>query len=297
VGIDEINIRPIVEGILHEEQRGTLAPGYNVNLAKVAAEGSIGGLALYEDLPYWLDSLLGVATPVDNLDGTYTYSWSAPAGSAPSPRIMTIVYGDGTNDYGGEGMLVDSLTITGESNGPLKFSADLLGEEATTDALASLSDRSVNVPMGDQAALYIDAFGGTIGSTAFSDVAYSFELAINSNRANVHGLGSLKPADYREAKWDGSLRLSLEFSAASKAYLDDIIGASSVLQKLVRIKYSLSTTHYIQLDFAGAALSSPEIFTDEDGVITVDLELTGMYESGLGNWFKAEVMNQVSALP
>ena len=44
--------------------------------------------------------------------------------------------------------------------------AGVNGKEVVTDALAALSDRSVSPVMGHEVALYIDDWGGTIGTTA-----------------------------------------------------------------------------------------------------------------------------------
>jgi hypothetical protein len=88
----------------------------------------------------------------------------------------------------------------------------------------------------------------------------------------------------------------VEFNTASKAYLDAIIGASTVLKKLIRLK-AIKSTNIIQLDFAGFIPTAPEIAPDEDGVVSLDFEFGGLYESGLANWFKSSITNGVVTLP
>ena len=293
MGIEDISIQPVREVAQYEERRGSLAPAYNSALEREGAEGSISGLVTYEDIPYWLDSLIGEATPTGT--NPYTYSYSAPLTSEPSPRILSIVYGDSTRAYGATGVLVSSLTISGGATETLRFSADLVGHDVATDSLESLSDRSITEVMTSQATLYIDAWGGTIGSTAISNSLYNFELTISSNRANKWYVGASTPGGYREARWETTLTLALELDATTDDYLNDIL-SSSPLQKLVRIK-ATSGTKSFQLDFAGTATEAPVIFDDEDGVVTIGLSLSGEYESGLANYFKAEVVNAVSSLP
>lgn len=294
MGISDATIKPIVESELIDEKRGTLAPGYTSVINKVSGEASVEGVVLYEDIPYWLDSLFGLATPSGA--NPYVYAYSSPVGSAPTTRKMTLASGDGTNEYSLAGAVVKALSISGESNSKLEFSAELIGKQVSSDALASLDDRSVTVAMGNHVALYIDAFGGTIGSTQVNATAFSFELEIETNRELVFHMGSATPTTYREGKWEGTLKLSLELNATSKAYLDSIIGATAVFKKLVRIK-ATSGTNILQFDFAGFAENAPELWTDEDGVTTVELELKGLVDSdGLEDWLEASVTNSVSAL-
>jgi len=277
------------------EQRGSHAIHYNSVLSEVRGSGSLPNMYVtYEDVCYLLDCLFGQATPSGV--GPYVYDYAAPLTSNPSPRILTLMSGGPDGVYQLAGGLINQLVISGESGQPLKMSADFIGQDVATGTLAGLSDRTVNIAMGDHVVLYIDAFGGTIGTTAISTIFYSFELAIKNERSTKLGLGALTPSGYREHGWSGTLKMTLEFDATSKAYLDAIVGASAVFQKLVRIKSTLDANHVLQLDFAGTMLDSPEIFTDKDGTITVDINLEDTYESTFANWCKAQVTNQVSAL-
>lgn len=293
MGIKELTITPIVTSEGHQDQRGSFAPAHEADLVKQEVEVDIEGALLFEDLPYWLDSLLGQATPSGA--GPYVRAYTAPLETPPTPRILTAAKGNGSNVYGANGVVLDELTLTFEKNAEATFSAHGIGTAAATDTLAALSDRTVNHIMGHHLALYIDAFGGTIGTTAFADIYNSLELNIKTNRANAFSLGSLGPKKYREAKYEGTLKASLEFDTASKAYLDAILGASSVLSKLIRVKATKSAA-IVQLDFAGFTPESPELFSDDDGVVTLETEFSGLYEAGLANWFAASITNGVAVL-
>lgn len=296
MGIETCKIKPINESILLSSL-GSLAPGRNASLTKVAAEATIGGEALFEDLPYWFDGLLGEATPSGA--GPYVYAYEAPDDTEPTPRIFTLVHGDvaGNYVYGMEGGIVSKLTISGKTGEAWKFQADLIGEQVNTDALGSLSSRTVNAIMGHMADLYIDTWAGTIGTTAISTPFFSFELMIDTKRQVYHSLGTIMGVGYREAKYEGTLKISVELDATSQAYLDAILAAAAVFQKQVRIKGSSGASLIAQLDFAGTAMKAPETFTDVDGVTTLDLELAGTYNSALGNWFEASITNGVATLP
>lgn len=295
-GITDVSINPVVDSERVDDIRSSLSPGSIVNVLKTGAEASVEGVVLFEEIPYWLDSLFGEATPAGG--DPYTYSYAAPLDAVPSsPRAQTIAYGDGTNDYRMVGALVTSLGISGESNSVLEYSASLMGQSVVASGIIALSPAdSVTVAMGHQVALFIDAGGGTIGDTPIATTAFSFDLDIASNREALHHLGSIAPDSIREAKWGGTLALTLEVTSTTKEYLDAILAASSVLQKLVRIK-ATSGANTFTIDFSGFIESAPEIFSDEDGVTTIELEFTGKLDTGtFDNWLEMEVVNSISAL-
>ena len=294
MGVSECSLEPVVDSIMHEEYRGTYLPGWLVDLSRVQAKGRIAGVQTYEDL-HWLEGLFGVVTPSGA--GPYVYAGVAPTSTDPAPRIQTLIKGNSTNTYKGEGMLPIDAELTFATNQPVKYSYNLLGEQFSTGTLAALSDRAVNTVMGNQIALYIDALGGTIGTTAITTPFFSGSLKIAPKRTQYPKMGSLTDGGYVDGKFTGTLNMTLLFEAASKAYLDAVIGTSAVLQKLVRIK-ATKGTNIFQLDFAGSALKSPAIFDVENDVTVVKMELTGVYDSGaFANWFKYSVTNGVSALP
>jgi hypothetical protein len=295
MGVDDCPLEPVVDAEQHEEYRGSLSPGFLTDLDHVQAKGRIAGKMTYEDL-HWIEGLFGVATPGGA--GPYTRAYVAPTTTAPTPRIQTLIKGNGTDTYKAEGILPIDAEFTFATNTAVRYSHNLLGETYASGAsLAALSDRAVNVVMGDQIALYIDNFGGTIGTTAISTAFFKGALKITPKRTQYPKMGSLLDAGYVDGKFGGTLNLTLLFDATSKAYLDAVLAASSVFQKLVRIKATKSTA-VLQFDFAGSSLKSPAIFDVENDVVAVNLELTGTYDSGaFANWLKINSTNSVSALP
>ena len=303
MNVTDISLEPVVETIVHKTIRGTLAPGYLANVRRIAGQGSIQALVDYEDLPYYLEGLFGVATPSGA--GPYTRDYVAPVvtGTKPTPRIFTVVYGDSSGTYKLEGGLITKLTIKGDALSPLTLQADLIGKDVVTGSLASLSDRTVNVVMGADTTLYIDTWSGTMGSTQVNATFFAFELTIDSKMTLRHYMGALTPGAYTQPAYEGTLKLTLEFNTTSKAYLDALLTSTvgSPFQRQVRIKAtrdSGSSEKLAQFDFAGTATTAPKVFTNQDGVATIELELHGTYNSGtFANWFKASSKNSVSTLP
>lgn len=294
----DARITPLVNATVFQTRHGTLGPGNQVGLEATGGSGFIEGMLTYEDGCYPLEGLFGEAAP----SGAGPYVRAYAAGNADSPRIMTVLYGQDTNVYRLTGGLVTKLVISGasgETDTQLRQRYELLGKSAEGGALAALADRSVNPVMASQVQIYVDAWGGTIGTTLINTTAFSFELSLDIDRRVKRYLGSLAPANHERRRAQpgaNTLKLSLEFNATSKAYLDDILAASAVFQRQVRIKATSGTRIY-QLDFAGSSLTAPEVFVDNDGTASMDLVLSATENTALADWFKASVTNGVAALP
>nr|ASV43902.1 hypothetical protein [Hot spring virus BHS1] len=297
MGLEEFNIKPVVETEVKQDIRASQAPGYNAVLNKVEAEADFSGQVMYEDINYWLEALMGVATPTGS--GPYVRTGGAPVTNAgvANPRISTIVKGDSADAYRLGGGILTELTISGEANKPLMVKGKMLGQMVTSGAtLASLSDRATNIVMGDHVSLYIDSASGTIGSTLIASTGFAFELAIKTNRKLRHYLGSLTAGNWNDVRWDGSLKITAEFNNTSKAYLNTLL-TNTVLQHQVRIRAANGPNLILQLDFSGALLEAPNIYDDRDGLATIDLNYGGIYNANLGNWLKYSSTCNVSTLP
>lgn len=298
-GIQDVDISPLVDVQRVDQMCGTRAPAYQSLVHMVGGEGSVSGLASYNDAPYWFQGLFGVASATSDLGGGYTRSYEAPFESSDTADAVsyTLVYGDGTNYYGLNGATINSLTLSGESGAPVEFSIDFIGKSVTTDTRAALSCRTVSYIMGDHIDVWIGAGSDALASTWTSDVAWSFELTLEANREVKRYLGDLTPAGYREAKMDGTLSLTMEMNTVTEPYVDAIVSATKEgVEKNVRIYAKDSSSNSLLLDFAGVLSGEPSIFTDVDGIVSVDLELMAKINSGSTNWFAAVISNGNSDL-
>jgi hypothetical protein len=297
MGVTNLKFNPGVKAVVHHDRRGSLAAGYLANLTEVMPDAPLELLATYEDACYILDNLLGEATPSGS--GPYTRDYAAPLGALLTPKILTFVYGDDTNCYQLSGGLVSKLVVKGSNGQPMTMTADLIGKDVTAGTLESLSDRTVNVAMGDHMAIYVDAWGGTIGTTAIAASAYAYELTIDAKRKGDQFLGGLAASNYHEddgaSGWEVMLKLSMEFNSITKAQYDALISQSAVYQKQIRLK-STNSTRVIQFDVAGTSEEAPTFGEDRDGVLVFEAALKGTYNSGLANYLKAQVINGVNAL-
>lgn len=294
--VDDLQFTPEIEAQNLPDRRASLAPGYVAALLGSTGTAKMTGIATYEDLPYFNDAMFGIATPSGS--NPYVRDYIGALGTIPTRRVFTLVKGQSTpvsHIYGLTGATLTEATFSVESKQPLKYDFSFIGKNFATDTFASLNDRTQTPILAPQFALYIDAVGGTIGTTAITTSWFKAEWKITSNAAVHYGIGSLSPVAFHESKWDVTLKLTLEVDATSKAILDSVIG-SSLLQKQVRIKATTGASAIAQWDIAGSFLKSPEITTDTDGVSTFDFEMTGLYNSTLGNYIKASNTNTVASL-
>ena len=111
-------------------------------------------------------------------------------------------------------------------------------------------------------------------------------------------MGDLTPGDYKNGPWSGTLNLLVEFNSTVAGYVDAIIDATTApIGKNIQLKFS-SGSHYVQIDFGGRFLEAPELFQDEDGVISTNLVLTGEETEGMTtSWCVIAVKTNVATLP
>ena len=297
-GVEEFSIQAEPDIRMLDDMTLALAGSAQAVVASNAASATGRGWASYEHLPYWLDALFGTATP--GAGPGYARAYAAPITAVTaiaSMRKLTIVHGDSTvGGYALAGGIVNSLTLTGEPKEPLQWQVELIGMKAEAKENETLSVGAVNPIVGAHlATVKWDAWSGTMGASALANCSLrSFELTVTPNRTLRHCFGSLTANDYSEAAWDGTLRLSLEFNATTKTDVTSIIGGT-LTQKQVEINWA-SSSLAMQVQFAGTVMEAPELFSDDDGIVTADVTLTRTYHSTFANWLKMSVTNAVASL-
>jgi hypothetical protein len=299
MGVEELTITPVITAERENELRGTLQPGYRSHIRAAHGEATMSGLLEIDDFPYLLRGFGGPAAGATDAAGNFTHTWTSPTEDSDSEdaQSFTLMYTDRADTYSLLGATLNSLTIEGESGGPIMYEAGFIGKVVSTDVNAALSDRVTKPAMGHMGQLYIDPGSDAVGGTEIANQAYSFSWNVEANRKFLTHVGNLNPSGFREGKWDGSLSISIEASTDTYPYIDAILSSTNTMpEKNVRLKFSAATDSIATLDFAGVLLSAPELYSDEDGVITFDFELVGQSNSGLATFAGAEVYSTVSTI-
>jgi len=286
--------------------RGSLAASAYVSavVSEVPPNFTFKHWLSYQDTPYLLEPLTGTISPTGA--NPYVRAGNAPLTAIATPRKQTIYVSnlDSTDGYFYKylGAIGKKITITAKTGEAVMADVEYIAKQvaaadATTAATGSLNDRSVDPIMADHLLLYMDAIGGTIGTTAISPPGYELSMTIDSNRTLDKQMGSVFASNWIEGQdWSGNLTLKLIWSASSKAYVDAMFGSTTVFQKLFRLKFTTGSSAIQQFDFGGEQLQTPAINEGANETVVVTLNLDKTYSSTLGNWFKHSNTNAVSTL-
>ena len=299
MGVEELTIKPEVTSEIENELRGTLQPGYRTHVRKKGGSATLSGLLEIDDFPYLMSNLGGSSAGATDAAGNYTWTLTAPTEDTDTAKAAswTLCKTDRSNTYSLAGATVNNLTIEGESGGPLTYTAEFMGKSTTTDVHGALDDRVTRVAMGHMGVLSINAGSDSVGTTPVSDVAYSFSLNLETNRKFLTHIGNLNPSSFREGKWGGSLSLSIETSATTFGYLDAILATTNAsVEKNVELEFTAATDSILTLQFGGVILEAPELYSDEDGITTLDFELQALKTSGMDSFFVATVYSTLATL-
>ena len=301
MGVTDFSMTPIIESQQIKDRKGSLAPGYESVFVRKHATASLSGFVSYEYFPHILDGVFSVATPSADTD-IYTYAYTAPLGAQTTPQWYTMAWGNDA-DAGSIKCLVggtfQSLQVSGATGEALTYQANLIGKSVDTDTFDSAAEAnsSITTTRGCDLALAIDPSSDAAGTTPITTTWMDFDLNINTNRTPFWHLGNTAPSNFKDARWDVSLRLGLELNTTSAAYLDSILTTSTTTFERVFKITATNGTNVITFTVNGVAVEAPQLFTDNDGLVTLNLMVTGQYHSVLANYLTASVVNSIASMP
>lgn len=274
------------------------APAAVKKMASIAASGQVEGEMCYEQMDYLLESLLGVVSASGAGPYTRTYD-AAVTGKVTSPRIMTMRYASSNLGYEMSGAMGKSLSLEWAKNEALKYTLPLIGYDVTAASREALSQPATITPiMSNEFTLYIDPLG-TYGTTEIAAALWSASLSIDPRRELVHHVTSKNASGHRETGddegWDVKLTLKLEVTSAVKTILDNMISDTDGYDCSVRLD-GVDGDNGFRVDFPGFSQMPAEVFQWEDGIASINMELTAAYEDTLGTFLEIETNNLVATL-
>jgi hypothetical protein len=284
-GIETFDFQPGVNVVVLEDMSMGLAGGDTTVVNGIAGTASFEGWATYEQIPYYLDNLFGLATPVE-VTAPFTRAYEAPITSVSSPRILSIVKGSGDGAYQFYGAVITNFTLTFTPGSEARFSGDMIGIKLQTDALESLAVPVVTPITGAHLGGFkMDAWNGTMGSTSLTSCdVRSVELTIETGRTADSCFGSLTPGSYTEDMWTSTLTLGLLWKGATKTAVDSYVGGTKVERQVEMTAASGSQS--LKIQYAGSLMEDPTIFDDDEGKVMTTFTLTRQYHATFGNWIK-----------
>lgn len=176
------------------------------------------------------------AAPSTPSGGTNARQFDFTPGNT-SPDSATIERHDGARIRRALGVRGDTVTVAGSANGPNDVTFGLMGLDLPTlGSLTSLTERVPTFMEGYETKLFVDAFGGTPGTTQYSGTL------INWNVKMANKLGSKFFAD--NANKTGALifgpveiTADLTFEAAAAGTLTEFNNWESQTSRLVRLEF------------------------------------------------------------
>jgi len=284
-GLTNVVVTPKVE----TEQIKTLAQGTTMPakysyVTRRWSEFLVEGLLDYNRAMIWLDSLF-------TADASSPHTYKADEDAAMTPKGMTMVFGQTGLIFQIAGMVVTDLKISGDNNGPWKYSAKGFALPVTDGAsLESLTEDVPELVHGYETALYMDEdLDSTIGTTARSDVAFTFEANISNGQSPVWHQGDQVWDSIRQGQWGGSYKIAMEADTTNLDSLGDVIDAADTGKGFTIRQQATDGTNTLKLDFAGIVANPPQLPSEKDGVVTVGLDMVPQWNSVYDSCWGAEL--------
>jgi len=256
----------------------------------------------YEQVCHLLEAGVKTATPTGT--GTYTRIYAYPTdNSVPTPKSYTIeTYNALATPDAQEmnGCLVEEFTLEGNAREAWKMSATWFGKRPVTTTPTALSTLvSVETAMIPMTLLYIDATGGTIGTTQKTGVLMGAQIRVKTGLVPVPvGDGSLSHSTYKWTKPEitYSLTLELEKDGSASAVATERTARTNKTVRLIRLSNTGSGSKGFTIDFAGIHDSVGD-YTNSNGNTTVQITGHAVYSSTDTLFWSMTVVNAVATLP
>ena len=251
-----------VQIVFPSENVGILGGVNRSFIPALGGSAQMSGMATFEQILHVLEAGINAVTPVADGAGTGKVStYTFPTTAQLTPKTYTIEAGDNQQAEELEYAFVESFSLNGKAGEGLALEASWLGRQwITTTYTPALSLPVVEDILVSKAKLYIDAIGGTIGTTQVSNTLLSMGLDVKTGIVAVHTA-------------DGNKYFSFTKQTAPEAGLQLVFehNASAVAEKA---NWRAGTPRLIRLEFQGSALGTPGAFTTK----TLRLDFAGTWE-------------------
>ena len=265
--------------------------------------------ATFQQLPYIFEAGVAAESPTQDGSGSdYIYNYVMPTTSMNTLNTYTLEGGDNVQAREMEYGFVESFKLSGNAGEGVMMESSWRGRQLTdTTFTPALSVPTLTA--GDHivfggSSLYIDAVGGTIGSTEISNTLLSFELDVTTGYKAKY-TNEAKYFDFiywDRGSYSATLKLTFEQNSTSEAQVDLF---EAVTPRQFRLEFTGNafgtggttySNHTFLIDCAGTYLSNPTV-SDNDGNNTWEMEIGIGYDLTAALGLEFTVVNELSALP
>jgi len=260
-----------------------------------------------------LMSVRGNVTPTqpDSTNEPLAYLWTVAPGitTANTPDIangvetFTFEYGDDTQAWEAAYCFGTQLEIEGKANGVCTFTCSIMGDKRTdTTFTSALSAQSVQRAPFNLAKFYIDAAGGTMGTTQKTGLLRAFKWTLDTRFRAFHTAdGDLSYSAVAEDRKAVNLELTYRHGTDAEAERDDYEDRSTRLMRIAlygqtELDSGQSNLPYLYLDQAVRYEKWPT-WGDDQGLSTFTVPAYGVYNSTYAKMFEVALLTTLAALP
>jgi len=242
------------EARVHKFQKGTRENTLAHTLGPVMVKGSLKQpLSANEAVEMFLASLNGGVTPTGA--GTVKL-WTFGIGNTLDP--LTLRWDDGARPWAAAGCYGSKVKIAGSVKDMTMLEVDVMGLSMTQTALTgALTERVPTFLEGWETTLYIDAFGGTAGTTAVNGTLVNWEVEIdNGMEHEFFAQNSINAGVLTLASLTASAKLT--FRADPAIALTEFNNWDASTKRLVQLKFGDNTVisggdkEFVKVNMAGA---------------------------------------------
>jgi len=252
------------ETVFVDEDIGYLSPVDNAYKPKLGAQINFDAIeATYEQILHLFEAGIKTATPAQDAAGTgYLYTYTLPTTSSNTIKTYTIEVGDDVDVDEAEYCFLENIKLSGKWGEALKMSGTWKGRQVSDSSFTgALTVPSINVIQVAHAKLYIDAIGGSLGSTekasTLLDLSWNYKTGIVAQ-------GAATGAKYFSHIEYGSPELTLDIT-----FLHNALGLAE------KEKWQAGTPSLIRIEFThDVALATPDVYTYP----TMFLDMAGQWE-------------------
>jgi len=229
------------------------------------------------------------------------WTFTPTANASGGQQSLTLEFGDDVQAWRAAYCLVSEIGIRGKAGEALELTAGIFGRFPTAATFtAGLTDPAVNVATMAGAKLYVDAEGGTYGTTEVPGTLLSLEVSLNTGLAPVWTAGGLDFSLHAEQRRELTITLRGAFNSTWAAEWAQFASAA---RRKVRLHIEgpvISGTYrrFVQIDALGrwreVGALPPE---EEDGLTVMELTFKSEYDPALTADFVVRVQNDVASLP
>jgi len=264
---------------IHKFQTGTRETTRNVTLGPEKAGGQVILPVSAEIIELLLLGIQGAVTPTGaGADKTWTFKPSATLDSA------TMRWHDGARPWRASGIYVGKLNIKGSVEGENLCTADLFAKTIVQEALTGgLASRTPAVFEGWESKIYIEAFGGTPGTTNIAAFLLDWDVSID-NAPNRHYTGDNTKVANSVTLGEIGVEATITALASNAQALTEFNNFVAATKRLVRLEFgnnsaipSGSLNETITIDLPGA-WTAVDLNQESNGVRAYQLKLAAVYD-------------------